>query len=186
MPSTRKLRTSIAWFALVLLTTHLFFVVYFAVSHGDVRPSVIRCFYSRIILVGPFFIEERIGISPHLSISFYYNDAWTPPIDYSHKSFLAYHRSPWKLMHLQENDYQRYLARAAYKASQDAVFSRYNRTEAFRRFHAYTMGKLAPHSEIDSIRIVYVFNTFSEPSCTPVIDTVWRLTYNPDDIAAHR
>jgi len=89
-------------------------------------------------------------------------------------------------MHLQENDYQRYLARAAYRASQDAVFSRYNRTEAFRRFHAYTMGKLAPHSEIDSIRIVYVFNTFSEPSCTPVIDTVWRLTYNPDDIAAHR
>jgi len=138
--------------------------------------------YSRLILLGPFFVESRIKSSPHLYVRYNVNSAWSPFTDYAIENFRFYYEHPWRYDKLHFNDFERYISYQVGKQSKSKQFEQIKNSRVFRELNQLVLQELI-RKPVDSVTLVYGFNLYLPESKTFRFDTIFKYTYNPKAIA---
>lgn len=138
--------------------------------------------YNRLVLIGPFFQESRIKTSPHLYVSYYDNNLWTPPRDYALENFSFYSGHPWRYGKLRMNYYDRYISNKVGQLNETMQLSDVKDSQAFRELHQFVMEEYLKRP-VDSIALVYGLNHYVPQTNSTRFDTTFAYTYNPAEIA---
>lgn len=132
--------------------------------------------YQKFFLVGPFFSDERIRATPQTYVDFYsINEGWHRPTHYGHEHFLAYHHAPWRYARLKRADFERSLFRNTFgKNPVD-----FQGTEQLRAAAAYIEHELLAGEAVDSVRVLYVIDTWLPRHGKMKRDTLVDYRYKP-------
>jgi hypothetical protein len=176
--SRNKFKRILFWFTTIILTIHIslglsgiFFTINFL-------PHKLNSFYKKLVVLGPFFSADRIVTSPHVYISTLASSGeWSPAKDMGLESFLEYRHHPWRFDKLKWNDYEQHVARKAFPeidSLKQIDGSEGNFSKALIR---YASMSLPP--DIDSIKVLYIWNSWQVESKSVKMDTAFCVTFKP-------
>lgn len=181
----RRLASCVA----ALIAIHIVICIYFTVTPRSypLHHTFIGSAYRRIFLIGPFYIEKRISISPSLYIRYKTNGGeWSAFANYGENLHQEYYASPWRYDRLNQDNLIRFLMRKAFDAkikhSYDPAYV--SNTKQFCRLNTFIVNELICKENIDSVNLVYNFSSFVKEQSTFKVDTVWNITFNPGQICA--
>jgi hypothetical protein len=170
-----------------MIVIHVLACIYFTVTpkYYPLHRTAIALLYKRVFLIGPFYTEHRISISPSLYIR--YKDSvgeWSPLVDYGSDLHRQYYSAPWRYDKLKQDDLMRHFMREAFntkwKHSHDPA--EVSNTKQFCTLSAFITKELIDKENVDSIHLIYSFSAFSAEQSAFKVDTVWNITFNPKQI----
>lgn len=176
--SNRKFRKTLFWLTTIFLGIHIVLCSLVVFVKVDFLPAKLNSFYSRLIILGPFFSADRISSSPHLYVStFSPEDGWSPFRDIAHEHFVKFQQHPWRYNELKWSDCERYLAYKSYdeiKSLRIIDGSEGTATVALMQYM-----NMCYSSVPDSIRLVYVWNIWQPQSRSIKVDTAFNVVFKP-------
>ncbi|WP_333820494.1 hypothetical protein [Ohtaekwangia sp.] len=172
---------------IILLTIHTLLWVYFIITPRSypLHQSKVAKVYERLFLIGPFFKEERIGVSPDLYIRCKSDTTWSPYTNYGMNFMHAYYAASWRYNQLQQNTLLRHFTRMAYRTTGKDITAALP-SAAFCRLNTFIQKELVAAKAVDSIQLVYIFHAYAKEQQTFKTDTVWNVTFNPHTVCASR
>jgi hypothetical protein len=188
MPNLSRYRKGIASAALVVVVVHLSLCGYFASDTGNqLSHTTVGIFYRRLVLLGPFFSEDRIRSSSHLYVRYKQEGReWSLFTDESEQSFRGYWRQPWRYDLLMLRNYARSLSSSISAIPKQAPFGEIKGSEDFKKLHAFVVRDFPGDHRIDSIQVVCVTRRYVPEERAVHIDTVFNFNYNPREIGSSR
>jgi hypothetical protein len=166
---------------LLILSFHIGAGIYFHFFPASwLAKTPLGSFYLKRILVGPFFIAERIQKTGVLLVSHKEKgSAWTMFDDHGTQNFNAYYDSPWRYDKLMQAATERHFALKLARAHVYQDDKQYQKQLVI--LQAYVKEFIS--SDADSVRLVYLTRTFQPQTDAIQTDTLWKLTYAPRDIS---
>lgn len=177
--SNQKFKKVLFWLATLFLAFHILLALQIIFFKIDFLPSKINSFYKKLIVLGPFFNDTRITTSPHLYVSYPSSSGeWLPFRDVGLENFTNFQTYPWRYDQLKWSDYERYVSRKAYKEITALKYIEGSEGAATTELIQYVI-RLQP-SQTDSIKIIYIWNTWQSESLSLKMDTAFAVLYKPN------
>lgn len=175
-------RKRIGGVAVIILSFHIFLsLLVLGMPRAIVQSHPVAALYNQLILVGPFFQEDRLKNSAHLYVSYKVNDQWSPFTDHAQRQLEVYRKYPWRYESLHVGDLERYLSRQVGHSQGSATIDAVQRSRAFRELNQFVVEELVP-MPVDSIWLLYGTNLYLPKSHTVRFDTIFTQRYNPSHI----
>jgi hypothetical protein len=177
-PQLKRYREKTAVLALTLFAVHLLLCAYFAFAPtARLSRSHIGIFYRRLVLLGPFFGEDRIQTSPHLFARYKEGGEWSPVSD----NGLTHSPTLWQYGGRMKQDYVQYLSRSISR-SKNKDPEKIRKTANFKRLHHYLAGKTFAGKEPDSVQLIYVVRWYVPETKVVNADTLFNFKYDPREV----
>ena len=159
---------------------HVGLCIFFALNPiGSLSKTRIGSFYTSRFIIGPFFLADRLKVSPHLLVSYKVSDeGWSPFQDAGMAKLRTYQAKPWLYNELAEAHFLGHVNRKMKsRDSSQHIF----KNKEFKALNSYVIRKVLPSGKIDSVKLVYLLNTYDVKSGSVKSDTSWTLSYKLDD-----
>jgi hypothetical protein len=175
--SNRKFRKILFWFTTIFLVGHIVFTAQCIFIKADILPGKLNAFYKKLIVLGPFFMETRIVSSPHLYVSYLSNDGkWSAFQDMGKENFTEFQEHPWRYNKSKWSEYERYVTRKAYNEIHSLKYIDGSEGIASSELIQYVSSQ---YPQSDSVRLVYLWNTWQPESQTNKTDTGFHVIFKP-------
>lgn len=174
----KRYRNTITTLALTLFAVHLLLCAYFiAVPANRLSRSHLGIFYRRLVLLGPFFGEDRIQTSPHLFVRYKEGEEWSPVSDngLTHSPTVVQYGDRIK------QDYVQYLSRSVSR-SKNKDPEKIRKTTHFKRLHRFLADKTFAGKEPDSVQLIYVVRWYVPATKVVNADTLFNFRYDPREV----
>ncbi len=176
--SNQKFRKVLFWLATLFFAFHILLALQAIFFKIDFLPARVNSFYKKLIVLGPFFSDSRITTSPHLYVSCPSSSGeWLPFRNVGLENFRDFQTYPWRYDQLKLSDYERYVSRKAYKEIKALKYIDGSEGIATTELIQYVI-RLQP-SQTDSIKIIYIWNTWQPESQSTKTDTAFAVIYKP-------
>lgn len=188
MPNFSNYRKVIASAALIVVAVHLSLCWYFASApRNHFARTAVGVFYRRLVLLGPFFSEDRIQSSSHLYVRYKQEgQGWSSFIDESDQYFRDYRRKPWRYDLLMLRNYARNLSSSISRKAKKLTFENIKDSRDFKRLHVFVVRDFPLDRRIDSMQVVYVNRWYMTEQRAVQTDTLFNFNYNPREIGSSR
>ena len=183
-PELLKYRKVIATIALVCIVVHLLFCCFFTfVSNPKLTRTKVGIFYQNLVLLGPFFSEDRIQSSSHLySRHKDKQGRWSAFKDNSEEYFNAYNHRPWQCSNLVLRDYSRYVLRDVSRDLKSTDIRSIKKTSSFKKLHRMLVHEGAQTGEVDSIQVMGILRWYIPTRNAVRMDTLFTIDYKPAEV----
>ncbi len=176
--SNQKFRKILFWFTALFFAAHILLTLQFIFFKADVLPGSLNSFYKKLIALGPFFSDTRIKTSPHLYVSHLSSAGnWSSFHDISQENFDDFQQHQWRYHNSKWGEYQRYVARKAY-AEIDSL-KQIDGSEGVASAELIRYISIHHDQQSDSIKLLYVWNTWQPKSKSILSDTAFRVVFKP-------
>jgi hypothetical protein len=176
--SKQKFVKTLFWLTTIFLSTHILLGSLCIFFKDNFLPKKINWFYSNIIVLGPFFQQDRITMSPHLNVSFFSKtDGWSPFRDMAKENVLDFQQHPWRYEKLKWSNYEHHILR---KASGEIHALKYldgseGKASAELLRYVHSQNPLAS----DSIKLVYTRSVWQPKIRSFKVDTAFNVIFKP-------
>jgi len=179
MASLKKFKGILFWFTTVILTIHILLAVSGIFFNVNFLPHQLNSFYRKLVVLGPFFIADRIITSPHVYVSTLNSSGeWSPMKDVGYERLLDYQHHPWRLHKLKWSEYERYVALKAYPEI-DSLKQIDGREGTFSK-ELIQYARMCSPADADSIKVLYTWNSWQVESKSVKTDTAFYVTFKPE------
>ncbi len=176
--SNLKFRKTLFWVTTIFLTIHILLGSLSIFFNINFLPDKLNSFYKKLLVLGPFFTHTRIATSPHLYISYSSSGSWSPFQDVGSKNFADFQQHLWRYNRLKWSDYERYTGRKAFKEIKSLKHIDGSEGIATAELIQY-ISRLQLHTQSDSIKLVYILNTWQPESRSVKTDTAFAVIFKP-------
>ncbi len=180
MSSLQRFKKRIVQICIVITIVHVLACLYISFFPlGPMRQTRIGVFYRTRVLLGPFFMADRLKRSPHFLVSYKpLQGDWSVYRDDAVENLTTYRTSPWRYDKLTQADILRYLGRQLYmNRNSDSLLQR----NELAVLNTYISKAVFSSDKIDSVKLVYIWNIYDVKSNTIKPDTVWTFSYKLND-----
>ena len=172
-----RFRKILFWLTTIFFGMHILITLQFILFNSNFLPSKVNAIYNKLIIIGPFFSDDRIVVSPHLYLSFSTpSGGWSPYRDVARENFSDYEQHFWRYKKLMWSDYERYIADKAYEEIKYLKIINGSEGVASNELTQYV------HSlqhQADSIQLLYIWNTWQPTRQSYKSDTAFFVAYRP-------
>ncbi len=161
---------------ITLISIHIVLAAQYIFFNLDIFPTKIKSFYKKLVILGPFFSDDRIAVSPHLFVSYpSASGVWSPFRDMAQENFNTFQQHPWRYDKLKWSDYERYVMRKANPEVNSSTEIDGSEGAASLELIQY-LNVLHPNKP-DSIMLLCVWNTWQPAIKSVKSDTAFFVVY---------
>ncbi len=176
--SRDRFRKILFWFTTIFLAFHILLALASVFFTINFLPRKITSFYTKLVVLGPFFTDARITTSPHVYISKHNSSVgWSPMRDIGYERFLEFQHQLWRFDKLKWSDYERSIAFKAY-AEVDSL-KQIDGSEGNFSKELIRYASLRVPAAVDSIKVLYIWNSWQIENGSVKKDTAFYVTFKP-------